>query len=141
MNKLLLASHGPLAEGMKRTAEFLMGVNENVETICAYMDDESKDLPKMVEAWIRRKDPDDQWIVITDVFGGSINNEFMLHAQEEGYHLVAGMNLSLLLNLWYVSEKLTEKELEEIINESREGTVLCNKLLAENQTDREDEDF
>lgn len=25
MNKILLASHGPLANGMKKTAEFLMG--------------------------------------------------------------------------------------------------------------------
>ena len=32
MNKILLASHGPLANGMKKTAEFLMGQNENVET-------------------------------------------------------------------------------------------------------------
>lgn len=45
MNKILLASHGPLANGMKKTAEFLMGQNENVETLCAYVDEQSKDLP------------------------------------------------------------------------------------------------
>ena len=38
MNKILIASHGPLANGMKKTAEFLMGQNENVETLCAYVD-------------------------------------------------------------------------------------------------------
>ena len=37
MNKILIASHGPLANGMKKTAEFLMGQNENVETLCAYV--------------------------------------------------------------------------------------------------------
>ena len=45
MNKILIASHGPLANGMKKTAEFLMGQNENVETLCAYVDEQSKDLP------------------------------------------------------------------------------------------------
>ena len=52
MNKILLASHGPLANGMKKTAEFLMGQNENVETLCAYVDEQSKDLPAMVEKWM-----------------------------------------------------------------------------------------
>ena len=49
MNKILLASHGPLANGMKKTAEFLMGQNENVETLCAYVDEQSKDLPATKE--------------------------------------------------------------------------------------------
>ena len=77
MNKILLASHGPLANGMKKTAEFLMGQNENVETLCAYVDEQSKDLPAMVEKWMNERNPEDQWVVITDIFGGSINNEFM----------------------------------------------------------------
>ena len=96
MNKILLASHGPLANGMKKTAEFLMGQNENVETLCAYVDEQSKDLPAMVEKWMNERNPEDQWVVITDIFGGSINNEFMIRAQEGGYWLIAGMNLPLV---------------------------------------------
>ena len=84
MNKILLTSHGPLANGMKKTAEFLMGQNENVETLCAYVDEQSKDLPAMVEKWMNERNPEDQWVVITDIFGGSINNEFMIRAQEGG---------------------------------------------------------
>lgn len=108
MNKILLASHGPLANGMKKTAEFLMGQNENVETLCAYVDEQSKDLPAMVEKWMNERNPEDQWVVITDIFGGSINNEFMIRAQEGGYWLIAGMNLPLVLSLWYETENLTE---------------------------------
>lgn len=66
MNKILLASHGPLANGMKKTAEFLMGQNENVETLCAYVDEQSKDLPAMVEKWMNERNPEDQWVVITE---------------------------------------------------------------------------
>ena len=57
MNKILLASHGSLANGMKKTAEFLMGQNENVETLCAYVDEQSKDLPAMVEKWMNERNP------------------------------------------------------------------------------------
>ena len=38
----------------------------------------------MVEKWMNERNPEDQWVVITDIFGGSINNEFMIRAQEGG---------------------------------------------------------
>lgn len=136
--KILLASHGPLANGMKKTAEFLMGQNENVETLCAYVDEQSKDLPAMVEKWMNERNPEDQWVVITDIFGGSINNEFMIRAQEGGYWLIAGMNLPLVLSLWYETENLTEKQLETNISEASEGIVLCNKLLSEDTVEEDD---
>ena len=138
MNKILLASHGPLANGMKKTAEFLMGQNENVETLSAYVDEQSKDLPAMVEKWMNERNPEDQWVVITDIFGGSINNEFMIRAQEGGYWLIAGMNLPLVLSLWYETENLTEKQLETNISEASEGIVLCNKLLSEDTVEEDD---
>ena len=133
MNKILLASHGPLANGMKKTAEFLMGQNENVETLCAYVDEQSKDLPAMVEKWMNERNPEDQWVVITDIFGGSINNEFMIRAQEGGYWLIAGMNLPLVLSLWYETENLTEKQLETNISEASEGIVLCKLLRVDHR--------
>lgn len=138
MNKILLASHGPLADGMKKTAEFLMGENHNVETLCAYVDEKSKDLPAMIENWMREKRPEDQWIVITDLFGGSINNEFMLRAQEGGYWLIAGMNLPLVLSFWYEEKDLTENQIETNIVEAKGSIVFCNKLLAEYQENEED---
>ena len=37
MNKILLASHGYLAQGMKSSLEILMGTNDRVECLCAYI--------------------------------------------------------------------------------------------------------
>ena len=77
MNRILLASHGPLAKGMKDTLAILAGENDRIETLCAYVDDQSRDVAKMIDAWEAGLDPDDRWIVVTDVFGGSVNNEFL----------------------------------------------------------------
>ena len=43
MNKILLASHGYLAQGMKSSLEILMGTNDRIECLCAYVDDDSRD--------------------------------------------------------------------------------------------------
>ena len=114
MNKILIASHGPLANGMKKTAEFLMGQNENVETLCAYVDEQSKDLPAMVEKWMNERNPEDQWVVITDIFGGSVNNEFMKYISNPQIRLIAGMNLALVITAMSISEmKNNAAEVEE----------------------------
>ena len=56
-----------------------------------------------------------------------------------GYWLIAGMNLPLVLSLWYETENLTEKQLETNISEASEGIVLCNKLLSEDTVEENDE--
>ena len=55
------------------------------------------------------------------------------------YWLIAGMNLPLVLSLWYETENLTEKQLETNISEASEGIVLCNKLLSEDTVEEDDE--
>ena len=44
MNKILLASHGYLAQGMKSSLEILMGTDDRIECLCAYVDDDSRDV-------------------------------------------------------------------------------------------------
>ena len=55
------------------------------------------------------------------------------------YVTIAGMNLPLVLSLWYETENLTEKQLETNISEASEGIVLCNKLLSEDTVEEDDE--
>lgn len=138
MVKILLASHGPLAKAMKDTAAFLLGENENVHSICAYVDEASKDLQRMVDQWQQQKDKEDTWIVLTDVFGGSVNNEFMNRLDKDCYYLIAGMNLPLLIALISMGDDLDEDGLLEVFEEAKEAMVYCNPML---QQDTEDEEF
>ena len=140
MNKILLASHGPLAQAMKVTAEFLMGENENVISMCAYMDEDSKDLPKMVDRWLEGQQPEDSWIVITDIFGGSVNNEFLARTVEHKFHLLSGMSLPLVLSVWGGEEPLTDIQLEKLLDEAKSTVQLCNGLL-EHKADESEEEF
>ena len=92
MEQFLLASHGSLARAMKETAAFLLGTNENVHCLCAYVDEASMNLEQMVGEWAAGRKTEEHWTVITDIFGGSVNNEFMKYAGDPGVNLVAGMS-------------------------------------------------
>ena len=76
MVKIMLASHGNLAAGMLSSAEMVFGKQDNVSVICAYVDGED-DVSTRIKGFIDSIAPDDSWIIFTDLFGGSVNNEFM----------------------------------------------------------------
>lgn len=138
MNRILLASHGPLAKGMKDTLAILAGENDRIETLCAYVDDQSRDVAKMIDAWEAGLDPDDRWIVVTDVFGGSVNNEFLLRLSGGAFTLVAGMNLPLLVELSVTLDSLDEAALDRAIDSCRASIQRCMPPIV---GEDEDEDF
>ena len=122
---------------MKNSSQIIVGKTAKIYTICAYVK-EGITLESQINELFDSFPEDDEMIVVTDIFGGSINNEFMIRAQEGGYWLIAGMNLPLVLSLWYETENLTEKQLETNISEASEGIVLCNKLLSEDTVEEDD---
>lgn len=40
------------------------------------------DVNELIDFWDRSRDPADQWIVITDVYGGSVNNAFVTNTRD-----------------------------------------------------------
>ena len=76
MLRLVLASHGRLAEGMKNSAQFIAGKTAEIYTICAYLEDKVT-LESQIDELFSRFADTDEIIVATDIFGGSVNNEFL----------------------------------------------------------------
>ena len=132
MEEFLLASHGSLARAMKETAAFLLGTNENVHCLCAYVDEASMNLEQMVGEWAAGRKPEEHWTVITDIFGGSVNNEFMKYAGDPGVNLVAGMSLPLVIGLG-------PDAIRAVLAQVRSSIVYCNDRME--KQDMEDEDF
>ncbi len=56
--------------------ELILGKRSNVWTLCAYVE-ESVDLSQQVDTLIARIPPEDEIIALTDIFAGSVNNEFV----------------------------------------------------------------
>lgn len=138
MKKILLASHGDLADGIKSAIEIVLGVQENISTICAYKEKDFN-LKIRVEEEIQNLAPDDILIVVTDLFGGSVNNEFMNYLENKNVHLITGLNLLLLIELIVNQNNQEVSELiKNAILNSISGIKYCNELSS-NSSD--DEDF
>lgn len=138
MRKLLLASHGPLARAMRETLQLFCGEDPRVKVLCAYVDEDTMDVNELIDFWERSRDPADQWIVITDVYGGSVNNAFMERLGDDSLRLIAGMSLPLVLEVFSKLSTLDDAELTALVSSVRQkGTCLCSLP----NSVEEDEDF
>jgi fructoselysine and glucoselysine-specific PTS system IIA component len=132
MRNILLASHSYLAKGMKDTVEMILGKQENLYTLCAYVT-ENYNLISEIESVLTSIDVEDEWIIVTDVFGGSVNNELINYIgsnQRRDLHLVSGMNLGLLMSLLTMvnSTNNTSSIINEAIEQSKK-TIMSNDQL------------
>ncbi|MDF1494544.1 PTS sugar transporter subunit IIA [Caproiciproducens sp. CPB-2] len=128
MRKFLLASHGTLAQGMLDAVTLILGKLPNVGVMCAYSQ-QGYDLTKEIESVISSLDDGDELIVITDFFGGSVNNEWMRHLSGGHIYLVAGMNLCMLLEL-FCSKEGVEQAIGQAITLSTTNMRYCNPLIS-----------
>ena len=134
MRKILLVSHGTLAQGMHSFVNVILRNVENIHYINAYVSD--TDFEQEASEFIALNQGNDV-VIITDLFGGSVNNFFI--DKLNSVHLVAGMNPLLVLNL---AIKLNEVDnLQELIGEAvrdaKEGIVYCNHISFNEETEEE----
>ncbi|MDA1477860.1 PTS sugar transporter subunit IIA [Bacillus changyiensis] len=139
MRHFVLASHGKFADGILHSLELIKGKHENIRTINAYTN-ENEDLQTQMNELLEDLDVNDELVVVTDIFGGSINNEFMNLLDDKRIHVIAGLNLPLVIELVTMSKH--EKDVVNLIKtalvNSKRSIQYCNAIL--NNEDA-DEDF
>lgn len=135
--KMILASHGKLAEGMKDTLEMIVGKNENIYAFAAYSDGSETKFLEDIQALIN-ENQDEQIVIATDVLGGSVNNEMiqLLNRYPQVY-LISGMNLPVIITLATAVCPLTTEMIEEAISMGKEGVVFVNQLMKENNKEED----
>ena len=69
--------------------------------------------------------PADSWFVVTDIFGGSVNNEFIQRQTDGSFTLIAGMNLPLLVEMVTQLDSLDADKAKAAVEGSRSFIQLC----------------
>lgn len=128
MRRIVLASHGELANGMKDSVEILVGDVPNVYSICAYTNG-IDDVEEQIDALFSSFDNDDEIIVITDVFGGSVNKAFMKKLDSYKFWLISGMSLGLVIQMIIGPENNTEESITSVIDSAKNNIIFCNGYL------------
>ena len=133
MRHYVLASHAYLSQGFVSALRLIIGEQANLKYYCAYVDEEQEHFKDRILADLAILPPEDGVIVMTDMFGGSVNNELMELIHRNGIHLVTGVNLALIIGILLADA--TEPAgtlLPRMIKEAREGMLYCNEIDMEN---------
>lgn len=117
--KFLMATHGNFAKGIKESIELVLGKFQNLNELSCYTNKEF-DLEKEIEKIINGVNGE-ELIVVTDIYGGSVNNGFLQKLENhKNIHVVSGLNLSLMIEL--LSEQDSYTTARELIMKSLENT-------------------
>ncbi|MEQ7160421.1 PTS sugar transporter subunit IIA [Enterococcus gallinarum] len=138
--KIVLASHSNLAQGMKDTAEFIMGKQENLSAITAYVD-EKVDFSAQLRALISEM-AEEPIIFISDLLGGSVNRVITeTIAGKENQFLIAGMNLPLVLEIVSMSFSAEPAKIKEQLQQVIVTATSGVKLIEVNPDQPDEDEF
>lgn len=137
MVHIVVATHGYFAKGILDSIKLICGEQENITYFCAYVDGESmedgdSEITSKLENLLDSFPKEDEVVVLVDLLGGSVCNEFIKLTGRRPFHLIAGLNLGLLMQFVFTSEELTKEMINEIIAEARQSIVYVNDLVESN---------
>ena len=134
MTKFFLSSHGHLASGMSSALDILLGMHERLIYFDAYVDEES--LNDALDDFFVGVEEGDQVILLSDMYGGSVNQVMFTYLHKPNTRLVAGVNLACVLEL-SIQESVSDEQLEEIVERSREML----RVVKDDSVETTEEDF
>lgn len=136
--KYLIASHGELANGIKSSLDILANKGNEIEVINAYITDE--DYTPQIVNFIKSIGDDEQGVIFTDLFGGSINQKSVtevLTNKNKNVFIISNVNLAIVLSLLFsVEDVFSEEYIKKSIVESQ-VTLVSTKI----SNDDSEEDF
>lgn len=140
--KYLIATHGKLASGFQSSLNILTGKGDKVSVIDAYLDD--SDYTPKIDAFIDSIGPNEQGVIFTDLYGGSVNQKVVARlAAKSGkdVFLIANSNLAIILSviLQPVDTKLTDDIINKAIGES--AVKLVKLETSDSNSDEDTDDF
>ena len=101
-------------------------MDQNVQTLCAFLGD--RPVEDEVREYFAGVSPEDEVIIFTDLMGGSVNRAFLPYLSRPHTHLVAGMNLGLILETVMAEEGyLSTEEMAEKVELGKKGLVYLNE--------------
>ena len=139
MRKIILASHGNLAEGMLHAATVIAGVQENLSAYGMEKYESPEGIYDALYSTIQNN-AEDEYVIICDIRGGSVHNKLVEYCVYENVCVVTGMNLGLVLELIFADSELTMKEaVLEAMKSSKDSMEYIDKEIIKHKDAKEDE--
>lgn len=139
MRRYVIASHAHFAQGIKESVELLAGAREDVVSLSMFVDGRD-DIAAEAARIVEETSEEDELVICTDLFGGSVNNEFTKVLQRRpNTYLVTNMNLPLLIQLLFSDPAAPiASTIREIVAADDTRVKFINDLISNGD---EEEDF
>lgn len=135
--RILLGSHGHFASGIKTALQILIGKDaEKVVVIDAYVDDVNID--EELRRFFDETAEDETVLMLSDLYGGSVNQKMYLYLQRPHTYLVAGINLALVIELC-LKDSISAELLKEMVEIARQMQMVVE--LDTSDVEDTEEDF
>lgn len=127
IKKIVIATHGILADGYKNTLDILGIPQDNINVMNFYCGTQHNE-QEIHEIFASLKEHE-QMIVFTDIQFGSVNQMFVKQALDfpcKNIAILTGMNLPLMLEVILAKEELSEEMLQNMVEKAAEQMTLVD---------------
>lgn len=124
MVKIVIAGHYGFPKGMKKTGEFISGLEHELIACTLHSDEQPKDYKEKLQSVIQSEKDADQIIIFCDLIGGTPFKAAMQLAQktDKQIKIVGGANLPSLLTGIMIKDNMNlEDIISEVIKEGKNG--------------------
>ena len=139
---ILVCTHGHTSEQMIKTAEMIVGSQENVGFVNFVPGENTEDLTKKYEEELSKLDCSQGVLVMVDIFGGSPFNAIgTLAYNDDSMEVITGVNVPMLLETLLLRESL---DLKGLLDHAKTAgingiTILEKTVINEVEVEMEDE--
>ena len=137
MRKIVVATHGELAFGLKDSAKLIVGnLADDIITYSLKPGESATDFANEIKS-IMDKSIDREFVILTDLYGASVFNAFTYLHELDNFYLFTGTNLGLLLSVILTNKPFTKEICKDILEESKSSMIFFEGFDIES----EDNDF
>lgn len=135
MKRFILATHAYMSKGIKSSLELILGKQENLSIYCAYAEGEPFFKPLVIQEV--EDHPGDEFVIMTDLFGGSVNNELLELTTRGNVHVVTGTNLILAMSILLTCPESDDvaATIRNCVEDAKTGIVYCNDMEIDSDLD------
>lgn len=136
--RFVMATHGTFAVGIKESIKLIAGEFKNLKALSCYMKEDFNLKDEIDKILLEGKG--EEIIVVTDIFGGSVNNAFVERIPEnKNLFVISGLNLPLMLELLgeYEDYSSAENLISNSISNTNDSIHFCNQEINNNIDDEE----
>lgn len=146
---IVIATHGQLSDGLKDSAEVIIGAVSNTATVNLNQGDDIQELGQKIKQAIESVDKGSGVIVLTDLVSASPYNQSLLivngleQATKESTFVIGGVNLPMLLetiNHQLIGTSASEQMAQSILEQGLNSISVWQASAAEISEDEEEED-